>query len=54
MVNRVSRPANLIAAQRYRDSAHKATVFLKHPTSHLEHHLNFIHAKRAAMGKEMW
>ncbi len=21
---------------------------------HLEHHLNFIHKKRAAMGKEMW
>lgn len=21
---------------------------------HLEHHLSFIHAKRAAMGKEMW
>lgn len=23
-------------------------------TNHLEHHLKFIHAKRAAMGKEMW
>jgi hypothetical protein len=23
-------------------------------THHLEHHLKFIHAKRAAMGKEMW
>ena len=23
-------------------------------TQHLEHHLKFIHAKRAAMGKEMW
>lgn len=22
--------------------------------NHLEHHLKFIHAKRAAMGKEMW
>ncbi len=22
--------------------------------THLEHHLKFIHAKRAAMGKEMW
>lgn len=21
---------------------------------HLEHHLNYLHAKRAAMGKEMW
>jgi hypothetical protein len=23
-------------------------------TEHLEHHLKFIHAKREAMGKEMW
>lgn len=23
-------------------------------TNHLEHHVKFIHAKRAAMGKEMW
>ncbi|CAN5634009.1 hypothetical protein BH09PLA1_BH09PLA1_06560 [soil metagenome] len=27
---------------------------LKLYTDHLEHHLAFIHAKRAAMGKEMW
>jgi hypothetical protein len=27
---------------------------LKTYTNHLEHHLSFIHAKRAAMGKEMW
>lgn len=27
---------------------------LKSYTNHLEHHLKFIHAKRAAMGKEMW
>ncbi|MBC8105129.1 MAG: DinB family protein [Anaerolineae bacterium] len=27
---------------------------LKLYTDHLEHHLSFIHAKRAAMGKEMW
>jgi uncharacterized damage-inducible protein DinB len=27
---------------------------LKMYTNHLEHHLSFIHAKRAAMGKEMW
>jgi len=27
---------------------------LKSYTNHLDHHLSFIHAKRAAMGKEMW
>ena len=27
---------------------------LETATNHLEHHLRFIHAKRAAMGKEMW
>jgi hypothetical protein len=27
---------------------------LKAYTNHLEHHVKFIHAKRAAMGKEMW
>jgi len=27
---------------------------LKTYTHHLDHHLSFIHAKRAAMGKEMW
>jgi hypothetical protein len=27
---------------------------LGYVTSHLEHHLKFIHAKRARMGKEMW
>jgi len=27
---------------------------LKTYTNHLDHHLSFIHAKRAAMGKEMW
>jgi hypothetical protein len=27
---------------------------LKTYTQHLDHHLGFIHAKRAAMGKEMW
>jgi hypothetical protein len=28
--------------------------FVEYATSHLEHHLKFLHAKRAAMGKEMW
>jgi len=27
---------------------------LETSVKHLEHHLRFIHAKRAAMGKEMW
>ena len=27
---------------------------LGYVTSHLEHHLKFIHQKRAKMGKEMW
>lgn len=27
---------------------------LNYAVPHLEHHLKFIHAKRAAMGKEMW
>ena len=27
---------------------------LKKANDHLEHHLKFIHAKRAKMGKEMW
>jgi uncharacterized damage-inducible protein DinB len=27
---------------------------LNNAVPHLEHHLKFIHAKRAAMGKEMW
>jgi len=27
---------------------------LKLYTKHLEHHVKFIHSKRAAMGKEMW
>jgi hypothetical protein len=28
--------------------------YLKSMCDHLDHHLNFIHAKRRAMGKEMW
>jgi hypothetical protein len=28
--------------------------YLQSMTKHMEHHLKFIHAKRAAMGKEMW
>jgi DinB superfamily len=28
--------------------------YLQGMIKHLEHHLKFIHAKRAAMGKEMW
>ncbi|MGB7158237.1 MAG: DinB family protein [Tepidisphaeraceae bacterium] len=28
--------------------------YLKSTVDHLEHHLKFIHAKRAMMGKEMW
>ena len=28
--------------------------YLKSTVDHLEHHLKFIHAKRAKMGKEMW
>ena len=29
-------------------------TFVKAAADHLEHHLKFVHAKRAAMGKEMW
>jgi uncharacterized damage-inducible protein DinB len=32
----------------------KLSDLLRYVTDHLEHHLNFIHAKRAKMGKEMW
>jgi hypothetical protein len=28
--------------------------YLKETVDHLEHHLSFIHKKRAKMGKEMW
>jgi hypothetical protein len=28
--------------------------YLKSTVDHLDHHIKFIHAKRAAMGKEMW
>jgi DinB superfamily len=28
--------------------------YLKSTMDHLEHHINFIHKKRAKMGKEMW
>jgi hypothetical protein len=28
--------------------------YLKSTVDHLDHHLNFIHKKRAHMGKEMW
>jgi len=28
--------------------------YLKEVVDHLDHHIGFIHAKRAAMGKEMW
>jgi hypothetical protein len=28
--------------------------YLKSTVDHLEHHINFIHKKRAKMGKEMW
>ena len=28
--------------------------YLKSTVDHLDHHLNFIHKKRAQMGKEMW
>ena len=28
--------------------------YLKLTVDHLEHHINFIHKKRAKMGKEMW
>src|SRR4030095_7581422 len=28
--------------------------YLKSTVDHLQHHLNFIHKKRAHMGKEMW
>jgi uncharacterized damage-inducible protein DinB len=27
---------------------------VKFAVSHMDHHLKFVHAKRAAMGKEMW
>ena len=32
----------------------KVSDLLKYMVSHLEHHVKFIHAKRAKMGKEMW
>jgi hypothetical protein len=28
--------------------------YLKFTVDHLEHHIHFIHLKRAKMGKEMW
>ena len=28
--------------------------YLQYMLKHMDHHLKFIHAKRAAMGKEMW
>jgi hypothetical protein len=28
--------------------------YLKSTVDHLDHHIKFVHAKRAAMGKEMW
>jgi hypothetical protein len=28
--------------------------YVKYMIDHLDHHIRFIHAKRAAMGKEMW
>jgi hypothetical protein len=31
-----------------------AGKYLKSTVDHLDHHLNFIHKKRAHMGKEMW
>jgi len=32
----------------------KLNDLLRYVTEHLEHHVKFIHAKRARMGKEMW
>ena len=32
----------------------KLSDLLSYVTEHLEHHIKFIHAKRAKMGKEMW
>ena len=32
----------------------KLSDLLRYVTEHLEHHVKFIHAKRAKMGKEMW
>ena len=32
----------------------KAGEYIEFMVRHLDHHVNFIHAKRAAMGKEMW
>ena len=32
----------------------KAGEYIGQMVEHMEHHLRFIHAKRAAMGKEMW
>jgi DinB family protein len=29
-------------------------AYLKSTVEHLDHHINFIHKKRAKMGKEMW
>jgi hypothetical protein len=29
-------------------------AYLKSTVDHLEHHISFIHGKRAKMGKEMW
>ena len=32
----------------------KVIDLLQYMVTHLDHHIQFIHAKRAAMGKEMW
>ena len=32
----------------------KAGEYIKYMVDHLDRHVKFIHAKRAAMGKEMW
>jgi len=32
----------------------KLSDLLGYVTNHLDHHVKFIHAKRARMGKEMW
>ena len=32
----------------------KLSDLLRYVSEHLEHHVKFIHAKRAKMGKEMW
>ncbi|HYO11294.1 MAG TPA: DinB family protein [Tepidisphaeraceae bacterium] len=49
-------PENAFARKGTHNERGELTVggYLKSVVDHLEHHIRFIHAKRAKMGKEMW